>query len=48
VLNESFGAVRVVTQHDGFKVVEAVKAMPVKPVRAPKGFDRVAERSKHR
>ena len=48
VLNESFGAVRVVTQHDGFKVVEAVKAMPVKPTRAPKGFDRVAERSKHR
>lgn len=48
VLNESFGAVRVVTQHDGFKVVEAVKAMPAKPVRAPKGFDRVAERSKHR
>ena len=48
VLTESFGAVRVVTQHDGFKVVEAIKAMPVKPTRAPKGFDRVAERSKHR
>ncbi len=48
VLTESFGAVRVVTQHDGFKVVEAIKAMPAKPTRAPKPFDRVAERSKHR
>ena len=48
VLNETFGAVRVVTQHDGFKVVEAIKAMPTKPVRAPKGFDRVAARNQHR
>lgn len=48
VLTESFGAVRVVTQHDGFKVVEAIKAMPAKPVRAPKPFDRVKERNQHR
>ena len=48
VLSESFGSVRVVTQHDGFKVVEAVKAMPAKPVRAPKPFDRVKERNQHR
>jgi 16S rRNA (guanine1207-N2)-methyltransferase len=48
VLNESFGAVRVVTQHDGFKVVEAIKAMPTKPVREPKPFDRVKVRNQHR
>ena len=48
VLNESFGQVRIVAQSDGFKVVEAVKAMPAKPVRAPKPFDRVKERNQHR
>ena len=48
VLNESFGSVRIVAQQDGFKIVEAVKAMPTKAPRAPKPFDRVAARSQHR
>ena len=48
VLNDSFGAVRIVAQQDGFKIVEAIKALPTKPVRAPKPFDRVAARSQHR
>lgn len=48
VLTESFGSVRTVAQRDGFKIIEAVKAMPVKPERAPKPFDRVAERNRHR
>ncbi len=48
VLNESFGAVRTVAQRDGFKIIEAVKALPVKPERAPRPFDRIAARNQHR
>ena len=44
VLTESFGAVRVVTQHDGFKVVEATKALPTKPAPPPKPFNKAALR----
>lgn len=44
VLNESFGTVRVVSQHDGFKVVEAVKALPTKPAPPPKAFNKAALR----
>ena len=48
VLTSSFGSVRTVAQRDGFKIIEAVKAMPSKKERAPKPFDRVAERNRHR
>lgn len=48
VLTESFGSVRTVAQEDGFKIIEAVKALPARPERAPKPFDRVAERNRHR
>lgn len=48
ILTESFGSVRTVAQQDGFKIIEAVKAMPAKRERAPKPFDRVAERARHR
>lgn len=48
VLTEAFGSVRTVAQQDGFKIIEAVKAMPTKPERAPKPFDRVATRNQHR
>ncbi|MDQ3268664.1 MAG: class I SAM-dependent methyltransferase, partial [Pseudomonadota bacterium] len=48
VLTESFGSVRTAAQQDGFKIIEAVKAMPAKPERAPKPFDRVAARNQHR
>jgi len=44
VLNENFGSVRTVAQQHGFKIVEAVKAMPTK-VRAVKPFDKVALRN---
>ncbi len=48
VLDASFGEVRTVAQRDGFKVIEAVKAMPSRPERAPKAFDRTAVRNAHR
>lgn len=44
VLTESFGRVRTVAQHDGFKIIEAVKALPARPERAPKPFDKAALR----
>ncbi len=44
VLTDSFGRVRTVAQHDGFKIIEAVKALPAKPGRAPKPFDKAALR----
>jgi 16S rRNA (guanine1207-N2)-methyltransferase len=44
VLNESFGSVRIVAQQQGFKIVEAVKAMPAK-VRAAKPFNKASLRN---
>ncbi|GAB2623291.1 class I SAM-dependent methyltransferase [Novilysobacter erysipheiresistens] len=40
VLTASFGSVRTVAQQDGFKIIEAVKARPAQPVRAPKPFNK--------
>ncbi|MGY1426428.1 class I SAM-dependent methyltransferase [Lysobacter sp. A289] len=40
VLTDSFGSVRTVAQNDGFKIIEAVKALPVKPESKPKPFNR--------
>lgn len=40
VLTESFGSVRTVAQNDGFKIIEAVKAMPAKPEPKPRPFNR--------
>lgn len=48
VLTDSFGRVRTVAQHDGFKIIEAVKAPPVKAGRAPKPFDKAALRRNSR
>ncbi|MFP7723062.1 class I SAM-dependent methyltransferase [Lysobacter sp. A3-1-A15] len=48
VLDASFGEVRTVAQRDGFKVIEAVKAIPARPERAPRPFDRTAARNAHR
>ena len=47
VLNASFGSVRTVAQQDGFKIIEAVKALPSRPERAPKPFDRAAALRSH-
>jgi len=44
VLTGSFGHVRTVAEHDGFKIIEAVKARPAPPERAPKPFDKAALR----
>ena len=44
VLNESFGNVRIVAQQQGFKIVEAVKAMPTK-IRAAKPFNKASLRN---
>jgi 16S rRNA (guanine1207-N2)-methyltransferase len=41
-LNDSFGKVRTVAQHSGYKIIEAVKAEPAKPGRTPRRFDRAA------
>lgn len=43
VLNDSFGSVRIVAQQHGFKIVEAIKAMPTK-LRADKPFDKASLR----
>ena len=40
VLNDSFGSVRTVAQHDGFKIIEAIKAMPAKPEPKQRPFNR--------
>lgn len=45
VLNESFGSVRIVAQQDGFKIVEAVKALPTKAPHAPKPFNKASLRN---
>ena len=47
VLNASFGSVRTVAQQDGFKIIEAVKALPARPERAPKPFDKAAAARNH-
>jgi len=44
VLGESFGSVRIVAQRDGFKIVEAIKAMPSKTRAATPPFDKAALR----
>ncbi|HEY0660147.1 MAG TPA: class I SAM-dependent methyltransferase [Lysobacter sp.] len=44
VLNEGFGDVRVAAQSDGFKLIEAIKAIPAKAAPAPRPFDRAALR----
>lgn len=46
VLTGSFGSVRTVAQNDGFKIIEAVKAMPAKPAPKARPFNR-AELRKH-
>ena len=43
VLTESFGSVRTVAQQQGFKIIEAIKAMPAKAL-PPQPFDRAALR----
>lgn len=48
VLSASFGSVRTVAEQDGFKIIEATKAMPKKPDRAPKPFDKAALRNMRR
>lgn len=48
VLNESFGSVRTVAQHDGFKIIEAVKALPPKPAPKVRPFNRVELRNQSR
>ncbi|QOD90855.1 class I SAM-dependent methyltransferase [Lysobacter sp. CW239] len=40
VLTDSFGSVRTVAQNDGFKIIEAVKALPAKPAPKVKPFNR--------
>ena len=47
VVDASFGSVRTVAQQDGFKIIEAVKALPSRPERAPKPFDRAAALRSH-
>ncbi|MGQ4661042.1 methyltransferase [Lysobacter sp. F6437] len=47
VLNASFGSVRTVAQQDGFKIIEAVKALPARPERAPKPFNKAATLRDH-
>ena len=40
VLTDSFGSVRTVAQNDGFKIIEAVKALPAKPEPKVRPFNR--------
>lgn len=40
VLTDSFGSVRTVAQDDGFKIIEAIKAMPARPEPKPRPFNR--------
>ncbi|MCY7354970.1 MAG: class I SAM-dependent methyltransferase [Lysobacter sp.] len=44
VLNTSFGSTRTVAQQHGFKIIEAIKAMPAK-LRAVKPFDKASLRN---
>jgi 16S rRNA (guanine1207-N2)-methyltransferase len=44
VLNASFGSVHAVAQRDGFKIIEAVKALPVREERPPRPFDKAGLR----
>lgn len=40
VLTGSFGSVRTVAQDDGFKIIEAIKAVPARPEPKPRPFNR--------
>lgn len=44
VLTESFGSVRTVAQQQGFKIIEAIKAMPSKAPLGDKPFDKATLR----